>query len=241
MFLSDEAYLNNKSVLNQEDIADINDNIDTTSEAIYRLSRRSGYRFVKRTFDIVFSSLIVILFSWLYLLIALFIKLDDPHSPVFFKQQRVGKDGNEFFIYKFRTMYPDAEERLKELQSTNEKDGPVFKMKNDPRVTKVGHFLRKTSLDEIPQLFNVILDDMSLVGPRPALASEVVQYTPYQMQRLMIKPGCTCFWQTRINRDSLSFDEWVDLDLLYIRECSVWTDIKLIIQTVGVMLTAQGE
>lgn len=138
-------------------------------------------------------------------------------------------------------MVADAEDRLAQLRASNEKTGPVFKMRNDPRVTRVGHVLRKVSLDELPQFVNVLKGDMSIVGPRPALPREVATYDSYQRQRLLIKPGITCFWQTRRDRDSIAFDKWVYLDLLYIRKCSVWTDFKLIVQTVGCVLTAQGS
>ncbi len=204
------------------------------------LEGRLGYRFVKRLFDIVFSLLVFALLWWLFLVVAVAIKLDSP-GPVLFNQERVGKDGRTFKMYKFRSMFKDAEDRLESLQSLNEKDGPVFKIKHDPRVTRVGRFIRKTSLDELPQFLNVLLGNMSIVGPRPALSREVCQYTPYERQRLLVKPGITCYWQTRRNRDDIGFDEWVALDLLYIKQCSVWADFKLIIQTVGVVLTAQGN
>lgn len=209
--------------------------------AAERLSRRHAYRFVKRAFDIVFSLIVLVCFCWLFAIIAIAVKLDDPKGPVLFRQTRVTKDGREFNIYKFRSMFADAEERLAELRSLNEKTGPVFKMRDDPRVTRVGRLLRRVSLDEMPQFVNVLKGDLSVVGPRPALPSEVAEYTPYQRQRLLVKQGITCYWQTRRNRDSITFDEWVDLDLLYIKKCSLWTDIKLIVQTVGCVLTFQGE
>jgi exopolysaccharide biosynthesis polyprenyl glycosylphosphotransferase len=209
-------------------------------QAAQRLASRYGYRVAKRLFDIMFSLLVLVLLSWVYAAVAIAIK-HDSEGPVFFNQERVGKDGKTFKMYKFRSMYVDAEERLKDLQDLNEKDGPVFKIKDDPRITHVGHFIRKTSIDELPQFINVLKGDMSIVGPRPALPREVRQYTPYQKERLLVKPGITCFWQTRRNRDDISFDEWVGLDLLYIKKCSVLTDLKLIIQTVGVVLTAQGN
>jgi exopolysaccharide biosynthesis polyprenyl glycosylphosphotransferase len=209
-------------------------------QAARRLASRYGYRVAKRLFDIMFSLLVLVLLSWVYAAVAIAIK-HDSEGPVFFNQERVGKDGKTFKMHKFRSMYVDAEERLKDLQDLNEKDGPVFKIKDDPRITHVGHFIRKTSIDELPQFINVLKGDMSIVGPRPALPREVRQYTPYQKERLLVKPGITCFWQTRRNRDDISFDEWVGLDLLYIKKCSVLTDLKLIIQTIGVVLTAQGN
>ena len=158
-----------------------------------------------------------------------------------FSQERVGKNGKPFKMHKFRSMVVNAEELLPQLQDLNEKTGPVFKIKKDPRVTRVGYWLRKLSLDELPQFWDVLKGSISIVGPRPALPKEVEKYDSYQYQRLLVKPGITCYWQTRRNRDSITFDEWVDLDLLYINQCSVFADFKLIIQTVGVVLTAQGS
>ena len=202
---------------------------------------RVAYRFAKRAFDIVFSVAVLVVFCWLFAIIAILIKIDNPKGPVFFRQERVGKDGRTFQMLKFRSMCVDAEEKLAELRELNEKTGPVFKIAEDPRITCVGKWLRKLSLDELPQFVNVLRSDMSVVGPRPALPAEVATYDDYQRQRLLIKPGLTCYWQTRRNRDSITFDEWVGLDLLYIKKCSVWVDLKLIIQTVGVVLTAQGN
>lgn len=202
---------------------------------------RWAYRAVKRAFDVCFSACVLVCLSWLFLIVAIAIKLDDPEGPVLFRQRRVTKDGREFAMYKFRSMSADAEERLAELRALNEKTGPVFKMRDDPRVTRVGRLLRRTSLDELPQFANVLKGDLSVVGPRPALPKEVAEYTPRHRQRLLVKAGITCYWQTRRNRDSITFDEWVNLDLLYIRKCSLWTDVKLIVQTVGCVLTAQGE
>lgn len=202
---------------------------------------RWAYRFIKRAFDVLFSAFVLVGFSWLFLIVAVSIKIDDPKGPIFFTQKRVGRDGKTFRMYKFRSMCADAEQRLAELQDLNEKDGPVFKIANDPRITRVGRVIRKLSIDELPQFINVLVGDMSVVGPRPPLPKEVAEYTPRQAQRLSIRGGLTCYWQTRRNRDSISFDEWVDLDLLYIKQCSVWADVKLIVQTVGVVLTAQGS
>lgn len=199
------------------------------------------YKLVKRIFDVGFSLFVVVAFSWLFALVALAIKLEDSSGPVFFKQVRVGKHGKLFEMWKFRSMRVDAEEHLAELMEFNEKDGPVFKMENDPRVTRVGKFIRKTSLDELPQFFNVLWGDMSIVGPRPALPSEVEQYTTYQCQRLCCEAGITSFWQVQKNRDNISFDEWVDLDLHYLRNRSVVTDLKIVALTVAVVLTAQGR
>lgn len=212
------------------------------SEAVRCLQKsRLGYRFVKRAFDIVFSAFVLIAFNWLFAIVAIAIEIEDPGDPVIFKQKRVGKDGKEFYMYKFRSMCVDAESELAELRELNEKTGPVFKIAADPRITRVGRVTRKLSIDELPQFANVLKGDMSVVGPRPALPAEVATYNDYQHQRLLVKPGLTCYWQTRRNRDSITFDEWVDLDLLYIKKCSPWVDFKLIIQTVGAVLTAQGS
>lgn len=213
----------------------------TQAAAEHLRTGRLGYRFCKRAFDIVFSFIVLVGLCWLYAIVAIAIKIDDPHGPVVFKQVRVGKDGRKFQMYKFRSMVTDAETRLAQLLERNEKTGPVFKLRDDPRVTRVGHVIRKASLDELPQFVNVLKGDMSIVGPRPALPREASTYDDYQAQRLLIKPGITCYWQTRRDRDSITFDEWVDLDLLYIRQCSAWADFKLIVQTVGCVLTAQGN
>ena len=205
------------------------------------IDHRPIYRALKRTFDIVFSTCVLIVLLPVLCVISLAIWVDDPHgSPLFF-QERVGKRGRTFRMAKFRSMHVDAEARLEELMHANEKDGPVFKIKEDPRVTRVGKFIRKTSLDELPQFWNVLMGDMSVVGPRPALPREVVQYGEHERLRLAVRPGITCYWQTRRNRDSITFSEWVDLDLLYILQSGFWADIKLIIQTMGCVLSAQGE
>ena len=213
-----------------------------TARAAERLhTRRWAYRLAKRGLDVLFSLSVLVFLAWLYALIALVVKVDDPTGPVIFRQERVGQGGKPFVMYKFRSMVPDAEARRAGLSMQNEKTGPAFKMHDDPRVTRVGRWLRKLSLDELPQFVNVLKGDLSIVGPRPALPAEVAQYTPRQRQRLLVPQGLTCYWQTRLNRDAISFDDWVELDLLYIRRCSLWVDLKLIVQTVGVVLTAQGS
>lgn len=217
-------------------------NLGSPEASLERLrTGRLGYRAFKRTFDIGFSLAALILFSWLFLLIAFAIKLDDPTGPAIFKQVRVGRDGREFVCYKFRSMHVDAESLIEELMVCNEKDAPVFKMRRDPRITRVGRVLRKASLDELPQFWNVLKGDMSVVGPRPTLPRELPGYPARALPRFGIRPGITCYWQTRRNRDSITFDEWMDLDLLYLQKAGIWTDIKLIIQTVGCVLTFQGE
>lgn len=205
------------------------------------LEKRPVYRRAKRAFDIVLSLLVFICFWWVFAILAIVIKCDDPKGSPIFAQERIGKNGKPFTMYKFRTMCVDAEDKLQDLIHLNEKTGPVFKIKDDPRILKSGKLIRKLSLDELPQFLNVLKGDISIVGPRPALPKEVEAYNAYQRQRLLIKPGITCYWQTRTNRDSISFDDWIDLDLLYIKQCSPWADVKLVIQTIGVVLTAQGN
>ena len=200
-----------------------------------------AYRFFKRCFDFVASLSALIVLSPVLIVVALLIFIDDPHGSPFFTQVRVGENGKQFRMYKFRSMVCNAEELLKELQSQNEKDGPVFKIKDDPRITRIGHFIRKTSIDELPQLFNVLKGDMSVVGPRPALPKEVAEYNRFQRRRLQVKPGLTCYWQASDNRDDISFDDWMKLDIKYIHDRSFWLDIKLIFRTVKVVLTGQGN
>ena len=202
---------------------------------------RPAYHFVKRLFDIVFSAAVLVVLSPVWAVVAIAVKVDDPSGPVLFTQERVGYNGRPFRMLKFRSMFTDAEERQADLARLNEKSGPVFKMRDDPRVTRVGKLLRKTSIDEVPQFVNVLKGDMSVVGPRPALPKEVATYDAHERLRLLVKPGMTCFWQTRRDRDGVSFDEWVDLDLLYIERCGVLTDARLVLRTVGVVFTAQGN
>lgn len=200
---------------------------------ISRQEERKGYLYIKRGMDILGSIIGLIIFSPLFIIIALLIKLEDPKGPVIFKQVRVGKDGKEFSMYKFRSMVHNAEELLEQLLDQNEIDGAMFKIKDDPRITKIGKFIRKTSIDELPQLWNVLKGEMSLVGPRPPLPREVKQYTPYDKQRLLVTPGCTGLWQVS-GRNSLSFKEMVELDLEYIRNRSIHLDLKIILKTIFV-------
>lgn len=193
------------------------------------------YLVLKRLMDIMGASLGLILASPIMLIVAILIKLEDPKGPIFFSQIRNGAYPKTFKMYKFRSMYVDAEERLEELMPFNEQSGPAFKIKEDPRITKVGKLIRKTSLDELPQLFNVLKGDMSLVGPRPAIPREVEQYTSYQKQRLFVKPGLTCIWQVS-GRNNIEFDQWVELDIEYIKTRSLWLDIKLILLTIPALL-----
>ena len=203
------------------------------------VTKKPVYEFLKRAMDIVCSGLAILVLSPVLLIIALAVRSDG--GPAFYSQVRVGKNGKTFRIYKFRSMCMNADspEMLAKLAALNEMDGPAFKIKNDPRITKVGHFIRRTSLDELPQLFNIFLGDMTIVGPRPPLVSEVAQYTDYQRQRLLVKQGLTCYWQCS-GRNNINFDEWVELDLKYIRERSLWTDIKIILMTVPAVLSGDG-
>lgn len=205
-----------------------------------RLADRHLYLAIKRIFDVVFSAAILVLFSWLYALVALAIKIDDPEGPVFFMQERIGEAGKPFKMFKFRSMCVDAEQQLEALQELNEREGPAFKIRDDPRITRVGRFIRRTNIDELPQFANVLLGQMSVVGPRPALPNEIEQYTPYQRLRLLVKPGITCFWQIHPNRDALVFDEWVACDLKYLRECGVICDLCIIVRTIGCMILGNG-
>ena len=190
--------------------------------------------------DIYFSILAMILLIPVFLTIALIIKVSSK-GPVFFMQERIGLRGRKFKLFKFRTMVVNAEEQLKKLQARNEADGPVFKIKDDPRITSVGRFLRKTGLDEFPQFLNVIRGEMSLVGPRPPLEEEVKQYERWQLRRLSVKPGITCTWQIVPNRHDVSFEEWMELDLYYIDNWNLSKDFGLFFKTVRSFFIAGGH
>lgn len=202
------------------------------------IAKRPVYDFFKRSMDIVGSLLALICLGWLIGIIAILIKLEDG-GPVIFSQTRVGKDGRFFKFYKLRSMHVGAAEMKKKLMEQNEMDGPAFKMEHDPRVTKIGEFIRKTSIDELPQLWNILKGDMSIVGPRPPLGYEVMQYDKFAMRRLSVKPGLTCYWQCS-GRSNLQFDEWMRLDNRYIDERGIWTDIKTIFKTVPAVLRNDG-
>lgn len=196
------------------------------------------YRKRKRGLDILGSLFLLVLFSPLMAAIALLVKLSS-RGPVLYASTRVGRGGKPFQFLKFRSMYTDADKRLAELSESNEKDGPIFKMKNDPRITPIGRFLRKYSLDELPQLFNVLRGDMSLVGPRPPIPHEVVQYDTYCQERLSVRPGLTCYWQI-MGRSDLTFSEWMELDHRYLREMGLWTDLKILLKTPLAVLKGDG-
>ena len=195
----------------------------------------------KRAFDVVVCSVLLAVSAVPMALVAAAIYLDDPHGSPFFKQIRIGRHGEEFYMYKFRTMYVDAEKRRAELMDQNEMDGPVFKIKDDPRITRLGKYLRKLSVDELPQLFNVLRGNMSLVGPRPPLPGEVDEYSDYHKLRLIVTPGITCDWQIADNRNDIPFDQWVEMDLNYIEHRTTWGDLKIIFRTPLAMLSATGR
>ena len=201
---------------------------------------RRFYWMGRRTQDVVLSAAALALLWPLMGLVALAIWLDSPGASPIFVQERVGRDGRLFRFYKFRSMVPDAEARLAGMLDQNEMDGPVFKIRDDPRVTRVGRFLRRTGIDELPQLVNILKSDMSIVGPRPALPREAAQYTDYERQRLYVTPGLTCYWQIMPHRNQLSFAQWVELDLQYIQERSFWLDWKIIARTFRTVLRMYG-
>ncbi|WP_349516866.1 sugar transferase [Leuconostoc mesenteroides] len=209
------------------------DGIVVEKKIIVRKDKR--YLLMKKIIDYIGSGLGILLLTPVLVLIAIIIKFEDG-GPVIFRQERIGYNGKKFYIFKFRSMRVDAEKLKKELLDQNEVEGAMFKMKDDPRVTNFGKFLRKHSLDELPQFFNVILGDMSLVGPRPPLIDEVENYTEYDKQRLLVRPGLSGLWQIS-GRNNLSFDDMVQLDLQYIETRNIWLDMKIIFKTVWNMIS----
>ena len=208
-------------------------NIEENQLDIEREESKLMYNFVKRFIDIFCSGLGIILLSPVFIIVGTIIKLDSK-GPIIFSQKRVGKDGKAFKMYKFRSMVVNAEELKKKLMHQNEMSGPMFKMKDDPRITKIGKFIRKTSIDELPQLINVLKGEMSLVGPRPSLPKEVAQFETWMMRRLDVKPGLTCYWQVS-GRNNIDFDDWMKLDIKYVQDRSIKLDIKLIFKTFFVL------
>lgn len=204
-----------------------------------KINAQVGYLFIKRIFDIVASFAALLILSPLFLVIAILIKLEDPKGPVFYSQFRVGRNGKKFRMYKFRSMCVDADKKLKDLLAKNEVEGAMFKMKDDPRITRVGKWIRKTSVDELPQLWNVLHGDMALVGPRPPLPRETATYSEYDKQRLYVQPGCTGLWQVS-GRNDVGFHEMVALDIQYIKTRNLWVDIKIMFKTVGIMIHPNG-
>ncbi len=212
---------------------------ESSMDGIWQVRRPVVYEaFVKRLLDVVLASLGMLGSLPLWLAIVVAVRLDSP-GPAIFVQERVGRHGRHFRFYKFRSMYVDAEQRLAEVLAGNEIDGPVFKIRNDPRVTRLGAFLRRTSLDELPQLVNVLKGEMSLVGPRPPLPREVEQYRPGDAVRLSVKPGLTCLWQIS-GRSNVSFDRWMEYDREYVRNMSLGLDLGILIRTVVAVFTMRG-
>ena len=204
-----------------------------------RATGRQLYEHTKRCIDVAAAGLGLLVLSPFFILLAIAIKLDSP-GPVLFYQTRIGQGGAPFRCWKFRSMFVDAEQRKQELLAANEMaGGTTFKMKRDPRITRVGRFIRKASIDELPQLWNVLIGDMSLVGPRPPVPLEVATYSAYDRQRLMVKPGITCIWQVS-GRSSIPFDEQVGLDVKYIVKRSMWLDLLLLLRTIPAVILARG-
>lgn len=208
------------------------------NEVLY--SKRK-YWVLRRLQDILLSAIAILVLWPFLLLIAIIIVIDSPGASPIYSQVRVGRDGKEFRFYKFRSMKPDADKSLDQLLEKNEMDGPVFKIKEDPRITRFGRIIRKTAIDELPQLFNILMGDMSIVGPRPALPREVAQYSEYEKQRLFVSPGLTCYWQIQPHRNNMSFDRWLELDLKYIKERSFIVDWKIILGTINAVIKGYGE
>jgi lipopolysaccharide/colanic/teichoic acid biosynthesis glycosyltransferase len=198
------------------------------------------HRTIKRAVDIIGSSLLLVLLSPLLLLLAALVKLSSP-GPIFYRSCLVGEGGYPFLGYKFRSMYVNADDVKSQLAHLNEMRGPVFKITRDPRITPLGRWIRKFSLDELPQLYSVLKGDMSLVGPRPPLVSEYKMFTPYQKQKMSVRPGITCLWQVNGRNEISDFDEWVRLDLRYIRTWSLWLDIGILLKTVVVVALGSGK
>lgn len=231
--ISEKEKINTKDILIDRQQANLNRKEQLRSKRRYWILRRAQ--------DIIFSGISLVLLSPIMLFIALAIYIDDPHGSPIFTQIRCGRDGKPFKFYKFRNMCIDAEDKLTALLKDNEMDGPAFKIKDDPRITRVGRIIRKISLDELPQLWNIFKGDMSIVGPRPALPREVELYDDYQRQRMYVQPGLTCYWQIQPRRNEISFEDWMDLDIKYIQERSFWVDWKIIFMTVGAVIRGDGE
>ncbi|MFI3227129.1 MAG: sugar transferase [Clostridia bacterium] len=201
--------------------------------------KKSKYLKIKRGVDVFCATVALVMLTPLFIIVMLAICLESKGHPIY-NQVRVGKDGREFKFYKFRSMCQNADSQLETLMELNERDGPAFKLDNDPRITKVGAIIRKTCIDELPQLWNIIKGDMSIVGPRPPLPQEVLIYSNYHKQRLSVVPGLTCWWQVQKGEDT-TFEEWVEMDIKYINDISFLLDLKLIFKTLGVVLLGKGD
>lgn len=235
---NDTVIDNNVNILNTTEES-FNNVKNILSHSTIKVNDHFGYRFVKRFTDIVLSLVAIVCLSPLLLMVSLLIYFEDKGSPIF-SQVRFTENGKTFRMYKFRSMCVNAEQRLREVEHLNEsKGGVIFKVKDDPRITKIGKFIRKTSIDELPQLFNILVGDMSIVGPRPPIAREVAQYTPYQMNRFLVKGGLTCFWQCS-GRSNIGFEEQVEMDINYIETRSTLVDIKIVLKTVKTVLKMEG-
>ncbi len=217
----------------------LKENISFENSVNVTIKPKKCYEMVKRLLDILLSIIGLILTSPILLWVSLKIYLEEPGAPILFSQERVGKNKRTFKMYKFRSMCTDAEEKLENLLDKNEIEGAMFKIKDDPRITKIGKFIRKTSLDELPQLWNVLKGEMSLVGPRPPLPREVRQYSHHDEQRLLVKPGCTGIWQVN-GRSDVNFKEMVAMDLQYVQQRSIIIDFKIILKTIWKMLYTKG-
>jgi lipopolysaccharide/colanic/teichoic acid biosynthesis glycosyltransferase len=211
---------------------------DTPVQELVAVRESLAYRISRRLFDLLFGTLILLLVAPVVPFLVVMIWLDS-RGPVLYRQVRVGHGGRPFTFYKFRSMYADSDRRLDELAGLNEQSGPVFKMRDDPRITPVGRFLRRSSLDEIPQIMNVLKGDMSIVGPRPALPVEVARYEPWQRRRLDARPGLTCLWQIS-GRSHIGFDEWMRLDIEYLRTRSLLTDAVILAKTIPAVMARRG-
>ena len=234
----DFAFTNSEAGLTQSDY-DVEERLGELSFLFKKSVNQDPVKLsLKRMFDFTASTILIFLFLPFFVLISFLIRRDSI-GPVFFRQERVGKNGRRFIMYKFRSMVDGAEKMQAQYMHLNEMDGPAFKIKNDPRVTRVGYFLRKTSLDELPQLFNVFKGDISLVGPRPPVYQEVYQYRPWERKRLSVAQGITCLWQVS-GRNDIKFDEWMKLDLLYIENWSLATDFKILLQTIPAVISRKG-
>ncbi|MBO1686296.1 MULTISPECIES: sugar transferase [Clostridium] len=199
---------------------------------------RNTYEFLKRLMDIICSMSALIVLAPILIVVAILIKIESK-GPVIFSQERVGINNKKFKMYKFRSMVVNAEDMKEKLEKQNERKGPMFKIKNDPRITKIGRFIRKTSIDELPQLINILKGEMSIVGPRPSLPKEVIQFEPWMLERLKVKPGLTCYWQVQ-GRDHIEFEDWMRLDVKYVKDRNFLLDIKLIFKTFFVFLGDQN-
>ena len=245
--MSDKRGYGKSSELEASDLAFLAPELTSEAEGPVRAPARAdgrwGYRFVKRAFDIAFSLVAIAVLLIPSIVLCAAIRLESPGNPLYSQKRvgRIGRDGQirTFDMYKFRSMHKDADERLAELAELNEADGPLFKIKDDPRVTRIGRFIRKHSIDELPQFLNCLMGQLSCVGPRPPLPSEVAQYDERAMRRLSVKPGLTGYWQVR-GRSDTTFDDMVDMDLAYIEERSFSTDLRVIAKTVITMFDGKG-